>query len=136
MDMWRGHIAGDLAALRETRDPQVFAHLMAPHVPLLYRDDGSPAKHPCWPCNFMTQVESTDPALGGTLKWLHTHLIEAIDSLLERWPDATIVLFSDHGHRFTDLDDRYQAFLAARTPGHPEFFADDPHIGRVLEVVR
>lgn len=66
---------------------------------------------------------------------LNPRLLEAVDSILERKPEATIVLFSDHGARYSlaDPDEWHRSFLAARTPEHPALFADRPTPAGLLE---
>jgi len=68
---------------------------------------------------------------------LNSRLLEAVDAILAHSPDAVIVLFSDHGARYSldDADEWYRTFLAARTPGHPKLFADEPSPAVILERV-
>ena len=61
-----------------------------------------------------------------------------IDEIVERDPDAVVVLFSDHGSRYSlALQDTewYHSFLAARTPGHALLFADDPKPTAILRML-
>ena len=50
---------------------------------------------------------------------LNRLVLEALDRIQEVDPDAVVVLFSDHGIRYSleDLDEHYRILLAARTPG-------------------
>lgn len=135
MGWWRDHIDADMRALEETEWPRVFAHFMVPHVPHLYMEDGSPAPLPKWPGPYMVPRPTTSQGLPGTIDWLNVRIVEIVDSILAKHPDATIVLFSDHGNRFTDLEDDHKAFLAARTPGRPGLFVDDPAVGNIVSGV-
>jgi hypothetical protein len=52
-----------------------------------------------------------------------------VDEIVARVPRAVVVLFSDHGSRYSlDLKttEWYHSFLAARTPDHPKLFASEP----------
>ena len=126
----------DLMASGEHR--RLFVHLMAPHPPFLHGSDGSEdAPRWCWPgCGaFTNQIEFLKvtkaewaDGMAAQLEYLNGLLLGAIDSVLARDPDAVIVLFSDHGGRYSehDRDEWNRTFLAARTPGHPGLFADAP----------
>jgi hypothetical protein len=61
-----------------------------------------------------------------------------VDAIVARDPGAVVVLFSDHGSRYS-LDLRqtewYHSFLAALTPGHPRLFADDPKPTAILRTL-
>lgn len=116
MDAWRAHVDADIDAVVEAGHPQVFAHLMAPHVPFLYGDDREPlGPPPCWPdCGLMPRPLSTQYGLGGTIEWLNERIVRLVDSIDERWPDAVVVVFSDHGARFRDVDENHKVLLAAR----------------------
>lgn len=145
MDGLRRRLEGSLEALATTDEELVFAHLAAPHLPFLYTDEGKPAPAPkCWPrCQlFDVVIErvglATDDWVDGmtaSLNHLNPRLLEAVDSILERKPEATIVLFSDHGARYSlaDPDEWHRSFLAARTPEHPALFADRPTPAGLLE---
>ena len=95
----------------------VLAHLEAPHPPFLWSAAGH-ADQPlaCWyevrcslyngfPDNlWLTEseyVERARPQIGA----LNDRVLRAVERLVETDPDAVIVIFSDHGTRFRDLDD-------------------------------
>jgi len=48
-----------------------------------------------------------------------------------------IVLFSDHGGRadWEDEAELHRSFLAARTPGHPGLYADNPKAEEVIRTL-
>jgi hypothetical protein len=138
------HRTLDILASAEHR--RVFAHLIAPHPPFVFGDDETTA---CWPvCHLWAgQIERTGMSLDDwigafdkQLAGLNPLLLDTVDSIIEREPDAVIVLFSDHGARYTEAmvdSEWHRIFLAARTPGHDDLFADGPHprfiLTRLLE---
>jgi hypothetical protein len=128
-------ISESLRYLAATPGP-LFVHLMAPHPPF-------PGGPECWPeCLFFQNdaglqrisVEQWWEGMGANLPSLNVALLEAVDAVIAREPEATIVLFSDHGGRATedDLDEWYRTLLVARTPGRPMLFADEPRPDAIL----
>ena len=75
--------------------------------------------------------------MAGQLQVLNARLLETIDRVVDRHPDAVIVLFSDHGGRTStaDLDEWHRSFLAARTPGHPGLFSDEPRRDTIIRTL-
>ena len=74
----------------------------------------------------------------GQLDGLNSDLLATIDRITERRPDAAIVLFSDHGARYSlrERGDEWHAtFLAARTPGHPRLFDEEAEPSAVLRLM-
>ena len=142
-DSLRAHFEGSVDSLISLVDPEahrlVLAHLFQPHLPFLWDGDGKPTKVPFfWPrVNiFAAQIETMgmtladySAAMEGDLATLNPKLLDMVDQIVARDPGAVIVLFSDHGARYS-LDLRttewYHSFLAARTPDHPELFATEP----------
>lgn len=134
----RRRLASDLATLGSTDHDRVFAHFIAPHPPFLYGVDGAPLAPPCFPCERFTSPGWVDvDGLEGTIGYLNGELLAAVDRIVSRFPDAVVVLFSDHGGRFDfdDEDEWRRSFLAARTPGRSGLFADDPTPGGLLPVL-
>jgi hypothetical protein len=131
-------VSESLAALPRTPGP-VFAHLMAPHPPF-------PDGLECWPS---CQVFQNDAArqgittdewwrrMGAYLASLNDELLDAVDAILAEHPDATIVLFSDHGGRAdeVDMDEWYRTLLVARTPDQPMLFASAPRPDVILRML-
>lgn len=124
-----------LLAIESTDARRVFAHILVPHPPFLYSLDGAPLPAPaCWPhaCNLF---DSTIERLGisrtawasgmaGQIADLNTRLLALVESSIDLDPDAVIVLFSDHGGRYSSAEPEewHYSFLAARTPDHPNLF--------------
>jgi hypothetical protein len=142
-DSLRAHFEGSVESLISLVDPDqhrlVLAHLFQPHLPFLWDADGKPTKVPFfWPrVNiFAAQIETMGMSLAdysasmkGDLATLNPKLLAMVDEIVARDPGAVIVLFSDHGSRYSldlKLTEWYHSFLAARTPDHPELFASDP----------
>jgi hypothetical protein len=141
----RMHLESSLATLETTDAPLVFAHLLAPHPPFLFgaaaTDVGA-----CWPgCqlfdNDMDRLGMTRDewaaAMADQLHGLNDRIIASIDRIRRAHPNAVIVLFSDHGARYSAADpaEWHQSFLAARTPGHPRLFESEPRPDAILRLV-
>ncbi len=151
-DSLRAHLDASVNDLLALVDPDahrlVLAHLFQPHLPFLWDGDGSPLPVPAaWPqANlYAAQIEvlgitleDYSAAMAGDLLTLNAQLLGLVDEIVARDPGAVIVLFSDHGARYSeDLKETewYRTFLAARTPGHPELFADDPKPTTILKLL-
>ena len=131
----RDRLDRTLDLIEASDEPRVFAHLMAPHPPFLYGPGGSTdVPRWCWPScgvfantieGLSVEMEPWVVGMAAQLEYLNTRLAGTIDNLLARHPDAVIVVFSDHGGRYSegDPDEMHRSFLAARTPGHPGLFA-------------
>lgn len=151
-DSLRAHFEGSVDSLISLADPEkhrlVLAHLFQPHLPFLWDADGKPTRVPFfWPgVNiFAAQIETMGMSLAdystsmkGDLATLNPKLLAMVDEIVARDPGAVVVLFSDHGSRYS-LDLRttewYRSFLAARTPDHPELFASDPKPTNILRTL-
>jgi hypothetical protein len=151
-DSLRAHFEGSVKSLISLVDPEkhrlVLAHLFQPHLPFLWDADGKPTKVPFfWPgVNiFAAQIETMGMSLAdysasmkGDLATLNPKLLAMIDAIVAKDPGAVVVLFSDHGARYS-LDLRttewYHSFLAARTPDHPGLFASDPKPTNILRTL-
>lgn len=142
-DSLRAHFEGSVESLVSLVDPDahrlVLAHLFQPHTPFLWDADGDPMPIPSyWPgVNiFAAQIETVgmtlaeySAAMEGDLATLNQKLLAMVDEIVDRDPEAVVVLFSDHGARYSlDLRETewYRSFLAARTPGHPGLFTTEP----------
>lgn len=142
-DSLRAHFEASVDSLVSLADPDahrlVLAHLFQPHLPFLWDADGGRVPVPSfWPrVNiFAAQIETMgmtledySAAMEGDLATLNPKLLAMVDAIVAKDPGAVIVLFSDHGSRYS-LDLRqtewYDSFLAARTPDHPDLFASEP----------
>ena len=129
----REHFEGSLRLMVASDSSRTFTHVLAPHPPFLYA--GGVAA--CWPgCNIFDvaadrleiSVDEWANRMDGQLEAVNARVISALDAIIERDPDAVIVLFSDHGGRYdVDLPEVHHTFLAARTPGNPRLFEAEPH---------
>ena len=125
---------------------RLFVHLMSPHPPFLYDLTGQTAgpRH-CWPQCWLTPTvehmgisrEAWASGMAANLSVLNGRLLETIDEVLEAQPDAVIVLFADHGGRVSeaDLDEWHHPFMASRTPGHPQLFAEAPRPDTIIRTL-
>jgi len=151
-DSLRGHFEASVDSLISLVDPSahrlVLAHLFQPHLPFLWDAAGNPTPVPFfWPREniFAAQIETMGMTLDdyadsmkGDLATLNPMLLAMVDEIVARDPGAVVVLFSDHGARYS-LDLRqtewYRSFLAARTPGHPGLFSSEPAPTAVLRTL-
>jgi hypothetical protein len=151
-DSLRAHFEESVASLESLVDPTkhrlVLAHLFQPHLPFLYTANGDPVPVPAyWPkANlFAAQIETMGMSLAdysaaakGELAALNAKVLAMVDRIVAKDPGAVVVLFSDHGSRYSldlRLSEWYHDFLAARTPGHPLLFADDPKPTAILRTL-
>lgn len=58
---------------------------------------------------------------------LNRLVLDAMTDLVAQDPEAVVILFSDHGLRysFADSAEFFETLLVARTPGHPDLFPGD-----------
>jgi hypothetical protein len=126
-----------------------FAHFVTPHPPFVFAEDGSlPDQPSCFPatCSFYggssaelsMSNEEFQRRYTEQITGLNRVVLDTLDAILAADPDAVIVLMSDHGSRFDGQMaplERYRPLFAARTPGHPDLFGDEPSNAQALAVV-
>lgn len=138
LDARRGEILETLRAaptVAEDAAPTfMFAHVVSPHLPFLFDDDGGQPVISCVACTFATHIDhsgmSSDEFLSAyadQVDYLNHLVLEAVDGIVERSPKAIVVVFSDHGSRANRTPDAdwYATLFASRTPGHSNVFPDD-----------
>jgi hypothetical protein len=142
-DSLRDHFEASVASLESLVDPSahrlVLTHLFQPHLPFLWDADGNPLAAPFfWPRSKLLTgqievmgigVEQYAVSMEADLATLNRKLLAVVDEIVANDPGAVVVLFSDHGSRYSlalEETEWYRSFLATRTPGHPGLFADDP----------
>jgi hypothetical protein len=124
-----------LAAERSAVPKFVFAHILAPHMPITFTSDGGPAEPlPCFP-NACSLFDLGDrygdallPAERDQIEYLNTAVEKVVRTIQAR--SATppvIVIFSDHGVRNHEADqaETLRSIFLAATPGHTDVFPDD-----------
>ena len=115
----------------------MLAHVMAPHTPIVFDADGTPADFSGRTCGTQFEIDASvigvsereyRAAMAEQVANPNMRTLEAIDEILVASPDAVVVVFSDHGSRHSSQpsDEWFHSFLAARTPGHPGLIEDDP----------
>lgn len=108
----------------------LFAHLFSPpHAPLVYGRNGEHLPLPgCVPrrCALWEFPDDAWDGLGDQIHYANGQILRAVGDVVERSPDATIILMSDHGSRRdpADLDEYFHTFFAARTSRTPPYPAD------------
>jgi hypothetical protein len=142
-DSLRDHFEAGVQSLEDLVDPSahrlVLAHLFQPHLPFLWDAAGKPLPVPFfWPTHKLLTgqievmgigVEDYAASMKAELATLNRKLLAMVDRIVDRDPGAVVVLFGDHGSRYSlALQDTewYRNFVAARTPGHPRLFGDAP----------
>lgn len=148
----RSHVLSNLADLdRLAREPSVkprfvWAHIMSPHPPFVFRADGSLYPPPnCFPLA-CTLGAGDVPTLGMAefvsryteqVAYLDTRVSALVDEILDRDARSVIVILSDHGSRYdpADPDEESHNLFAAYTPGHPRLFGDAPAPVNTLRLI-
>ena len=122
-----------LAEERGGRPKLVFTHVMSPHAPLLFTEDGAPVDG--WPCYPDCSVfdfgwrygDEAVQALGGQIRYLDARVLETVRGILAASAaPPVIVLFSDHGgrHHPGDHAEMLRSLLVTYTPGKTAIFPD------------
>ena len=124
-----------LAAERSGTPRFVFAHVLAPHMPIAFDRSGGPAEPlPCFPatCSMFYFGDAYGDSIIGPMRdqiaWLNGAVVDTVRTIQSR--SATppvIVLFSDHGMRIdaADRDEMFRSLFLASTPGKESVFPDD-----------
>ena len=106
----------------------VFAHVQAPHPPFLWDDDGPVSEPlPCWyavecylyngfPRDLRLTEAEYSAKVGGQVASLNELVLRATKRLIRDDPRAVIVIFSDHGTRYRDMQnpEANRSLFAAR----------------------
>lgn len=118
----------------------IFAHVLIPHLPLVFRHDGALNPAPYSDDFFVDNRGAHGMELDrfvveyqDQLRWVNGRVLEAIDSVVAANPEAVIIVMADHGSAThfdwrrldSDLDERFSTLFAARTPGHSGVFTDN-----------
>ena len=129
-------------ASTDPRSTFAYVHVLSPHVPFVFDRQGRIPTLRCTDeCSrFRIHVEDSGlserafaKAYSDQVDYLNHAMLQVVGQIIDRTPDAIIVLFSDHGSRASQSPDVewFDTFFAARTPGHPALFPDD---ARPIEV--
>ena len=119
-----------LAHERGGRPRLVWAHLLAPHPPVVFDEMGGPSSDDgCYPlaCGLFDQVyDSREPQfLREELQYVNAQLLAlAADVIASNERPVVMVLFSDHGfrHDYGDLREMVHSLFVSYTPGQPGLF--------------
>jgi hypothetical protein len=123
-------LIGDEMARPSAGQRFVFAHLLAPHAPVVFRADGTAVQGPaCFPdCNIYGMTSEADwAAFPGQVQFVNQLVLEALDRIIREDPEAIIIVMSDHGsHRTGSAPaNALRNFFAARAPGNEVQYEDD-----------
>lgn len=140
--------AASIAASATGTPHFMLAHVLSPHMPFLFDATGAdPHVQACYStgCAIWTSSRKTlglsameyASLMDGQVRFLNSKILEMVDRLTADDPKAVIVLFGDHGLRFTTgvSTEFFRNFFAARTPGHPALFPDDISPVNVLSTI-
>jgi hypothetical protein len=129
-----------LAIARPAKPRFIYAHVMAPHPPIVFKADGSPAVgFGCFPerCGLWDEVRGVDNRglVVGEIEYLNSLVLGTVSEIIKNnQRPAVIVVFSDHGYR-ADLDDRNEMLrnlFVSYTPGHEGIFPQDVGLVNVV----
>lgn len=119
--MHRASILDTFAALERSAGTSprfVFAHVMSPHGPYVFKADGTLAE----PCDLECSNHGGPPnpmladRLAGQVTYLNQLVLAAVDRIAATDPRGIVVVFSDHGLRRdrADMDEWVKTLFAAR----------------------
>jgi hypothetical protein len=120
----------ELAATRQSVPRFVFAHVMSPHAPIVFRADGTLRVPPdCLPvsCTLWDahRGPDEDSAVAEQISYLNGQVLEAVQRMIAvSSRRVVIVIFSDHGsrHDLADRDEMLRNLFVSYTPDHPGLF--------------
>lgn len=123
-------LVGDEVARTSDMPRFVFAHLLAPHAPVAFRADGSPAEPPaCFPgCSIYGITSAADwEGFAGQVAHVNELVVGVLDRIIGDDPEALIIVMSDHGSPRTGEApaNAFRNFFAARAPGIAVRYEDD-----------
>jgi hypothetical protein len=129
------------AAVAERKDGTrrlMLTQVQSPHPPFALVPTDSQSRMPdCFPdhCSFWQatteelrfSVDEYGERIRIQLDVLNRLVLEAVERIVAADPDAVVVLWSDHGLRYSlaDRAEHFRTFIAARTPGAPDLFPAD-----------
>ena len=123
--------------LTDERPRFVLAHIFAPHAPIVWDRAGQPLPPPeCFPeCSIYSMPTTT--GLAGQISYVGDLVLEALDAMMVRSPDATIALMSDHGMHGPDDPESnlFKTLFAIRSPPGPAYVPDDIQPTEILRAI-
>lgn len=124
-----------LAAEHGSGPKLVFAHVMAPHLPIAFDAEGGPVEPwPCFPasCTLFSYPAGDGSSISGPMRnqisWLNSEVEEIAQSIKDKSTSPPIiVIFSDHGTRYdpSDRDEMFRNLFLALTPDRSNVFPED-----------
>ena len=127
--------AVEVVAESQSADPTfMFAHVMSPHTPIVFDSEGESAPDTgSKDCSSQFHIDTTRigltpeefrAAMAEQVHHINTRTVEALDAIITARPDSVVIVFSDHGARYSASveDEWFRSFFAARTPGHGDIF--------------
>lgn len=121
-----------------TQPKLVFVHVGSPHLPVVFTANGDAAPRDVFGYTAADPVApraAFEAAYLDQIEYLNGRVLASLTSLTQRADDPVVILMSDHGSemgldwgnaRASDLRERFSSFFAARTPGHPFLFGQEP----------
>jgi len=95
----------NLSKLEQTEGPKfVFAHIVCPHPPYVFNEDGTTSSRGIQMNNSWGTIESRGGDYIKQLKFLNAKLLSFVDQVQEQSQNPIIILQSDHGSAFLAED--------------------------------
>jgi hypothetical protein len=134
---WSFRAVESLATQRGGRPKLVFAHVMAPHAPIVYAADGQAVDGwDCFPkgCSLFwgghdLPFAEVRRAANGQLSWINQQVTALAERILRASEEPPVIVYlSDHGYRWdrADRDEMLRNLFMSYTPGRADVFPDDP----------
>jgi len=142
--------AGEIAETDSGQPRLAFVHVLSPHTPFVLGDDLNRPPHlaPCFPASCgvwsasMAEIgldfDEYRARLIEQIRTLNDLVLSMVGRIVDADPTAIVVLFSDHGSRYTvaDRQEQFKSFLAARAPGHARLFpADESNVNVLRRII-
>lgn len=137
----------DLAEGVDAAPQFVFTHVESPHPPFALQWGNGPADvQDCFPVLCSLWAPATEQLgisfdeyralLARELTVLNGLVIQAVQRVVNADPEAVVVVFSDHGIRYSydDRGEHLEILFAARTPGATGLYPADAHPVNLLRV--
>ena len=115
----------------------IYSHFLLPHIPYLKRPDGTTKNYAEV---YKESRKRTDKGYIENLQYSNSMLLQFVDSIQKRSPDAVIIITSDHGNRFVyqkrkrELD--FNNFLAVyKKDGNYTGFSDTTTTVNIFRII-
>ncbi|MFH1474825.1 MAG: hypothetical protein ABIG85_03100 [Chloroflexota bacterium] len=136
----------EVAGEASTQPRFVFTHVVAPHSPQVFQDDGAVVEIRGFALPYDDRQEASQLGLaeysrrlGGHVAFLNTRTLALVDRIIAADPAAVVVVFSDDGSKLANPADRRNGadlgtanLLAVRSPGKAGIIDDRSTLANLL----